>query len=193
MANAETAYQRLREENEQCEKDIALVREHLETQRESLANVRLELAEKRQLLVLSADEAIERAQGEKSGLEARISRRNQEINSIEEQIRKYRVDAEEAEAKAKEIELTQTPVFSELETNKAELKELDLFILTTDEELSAQRNALKSSEKSLNEIQVSLAERRTQTSFLKERIETEYQLDLTTVDWQAEYSKRGMT
>ena len=190
LANAETAYQRLREENEQCEKDIALVREHLETQRESLANVRLELAEKRQL-VLSADEAIERAKGEKTGLEARISRRNQEINSIEEQIRKYRVDAEEAEAKAKEIELTQNSVLAELETNKAELKELDLFILTTDEGLSSQRNALKSSEKSLNEIEVSLAERRTQTSFLKERIETEYQLDLTTVDWQAEYWEAG--
>ena len=105
--------------------------------------------------------------------------------------RKYRVDAEEAEEKAKEIELTQNSVFSELETNKAELKELDLFILTTDEGLSAQRNTLKSSEKSLNEIQVSLAERRTQTSFLKERIETEYQLDLTTVDWQAEYWEAG--
>jgi chromosome segregation protein len=123
LETAETAYKRLREDNEQCEKDITLVREHLETQRESLANVRLELAEKRQRLQ-SADEAIERAQGEKNSLEARISRRNQEINNIEEQIRKYKVDSEQAEAKAQEIELTQNSVLSELETNKAELKEL---------------------------------------------------------------------
>ncbi|MGB0375223.1 MAG: chromosome segregation protein SMC [Opitutales bacterium] len=190
LETAETAYKRLREENEQCEKDIVLVRQHLETQRESLANVRLELAEKRQRL-LSADEAIERAQGEKNSLEARISRRNQEINSIEEQIRKYREDSAVAEAKAQEIELTQNSVLSELETNKAELKELDLYILSTDEGLSSQRNALKASEKSLNEIEVSLAERRTKISFLKERIQTDYQLDLTTVDWQAEYWEAG--
>ena len=190
LANAETAYKRLREENEQCEKDIALVREHLETQRETLANVRLELAEKRQR-VLSADEAIERAQGEKNSLEARISRRNQEIDSIEGQIRKYRVDAETAETKAKEIELTQNSVLAELETNKTELKELDSYILSTDEGLSSQRNALKVSEKSLNEIEVSLAERRTKTSFLKERIQTEYQTDLSSVNWQAEYWEAG--
>jgi chromosome segregation protein len=190
LETAETAYKRLREDNEQCEKDITLVREHLETQRESLANVRLELAEKRQRLQ-SADEAIERAQGEKNSLEARISRRNQEINNIEEQIRKYKVDSEQAEAKAQEIELTQNSVLSELETNKAELKELDLYILSTDEGLSSQRNTLKASEKSLNEIEVSLAERRTKISFLKERIQTDYQLDLTTVDWQAEYWEAG--
>jgi chromosome segregation protein len=190
LETAETAYKRLREDNEQCEKDITLVREHLETQRESLANVRLELAEKRQRLQ-SADEAIERAQGEKNSLEARISRRNQEINNIEEQIRKYKVDSEQAETKAQEIELTQNSVLSELETNKAELKELDLYILSTDEGLSSQRNTLKASEKSLNEIEVSLAERRTKISFLKERIQTDYQLDLTTVDWQAEYWEAG--
>ena len=190
LDNAETAYKRLRAENEQCEKDIARVREHLEAQRDSLANVRLELAEKRQL-VLSADEAIERAQGEKNSLEARISRRNQEIDVIQEQISKYKLDAEQSEAKAKEIELTQNSILAELGTNKAELKALDLFILSTDEGLTSQRNALKNSEKSLNEIEVSLAERRTQASFLKERIQTDYQLDLTTVDWQAEYWEAG--
>lgn len=190
LEKAEDSYKRLREENEQCEKEIAIIREHLDTQREALANVRLELAEKRQL-VLSADEAIERVQNEKNSLEARISRRNQEINAIQEQIGKYKVDAEQSEAKAKEIELTHNAVLAELETDKAELKELDLYILSTDEGLSSQRNALKASEKSLNEIEVSLAERRTKSSFLKERIETEYQLDLTTVEWQAEYWEAG--
>jgi chromosome segregation protein len=190
LDNAETAYKRLRAENEQCEKDITIVREHLETQRDSLANVRLELAEKRQL-VLSADEAIERAQGEKNSLEVRISRRNQEIDSIQEQINRYKIDAEQSEAKAKEIELTQNSVLAELETNKEELKKLDLYILSTDEGLSSQRSTLKASEKSLNEIEVSLAKRRTQASFLKERIQTDYQLDLTSVDWQTEYWEAG--
>ena len=51
--------------------------------------------------------------------------------------------------------------------------------------------SLKKAERALNEIEVSLAERKTKLSFLQERIDNEYQLDLAEVDWQAEYWEAG--
>ena len=190
LARAESTQEALRTKNSEIENEIKLQRERLEAQRESLANVRLDLAQKRQL-VLSADEAMERVHNDQSGLEARISQRNQEINSIEMQIRKYTEDAALAQAKAAELEQTYVSVSTDLESDKAQLKELDQSIFTTDESLAGDRSSLKQAEKALNEIEVSLAERKTKLSFLQERIEREYTVDLAQVDWQAEYWEAG--
>ena len=190
LARAEATQEALRTKNVEKEKEIVLQREQLEAQRESLANVRLDLAQKRQL-ILSADEAMERVDNDRSSLEARITQRNQEIHTIETQILQYAQDAELARAKADELEQTHASLSADLESDKAQLKELDRSIFTTDESLAGDRLSLKKAERALNEIEVSLAERKTKLSFLQERIDNEYQLDLAEVDWQAEYWEAG--
>lgn len=190
LKEAEANFESLRSENSALEEAINSAREHLENQRESLANVRLELAEKRQIL-LSVDETLERVQVEKDALEKRIDRRNQEIEQIDAQIQNYEVDKAKALQQATEIEQTHAAALVELKNNQEGLKGLDLAILKAEENLSTQRASLKKAEQELNEIELKLTERRTKISFLKERITTDYQMDLESIDWRAEYWEAG--
>jgi chromosome segregation protein len=64
---------------------IAKAREKRETKREAMADVRLELAEKKQRLE-TLDRSLGEVQRESADLQDRILRRNQEIDTLNEQI-----------------------------------------------------------------------------------------------------------
>jgi chromosome segregation protein len=164
---------------------IARSRELRDQKRESLADVRLELAEKKQRLE-SVDRALGEVQRETASLQNRILRRNQEIDTINEQIAEFTRSGTSQREKGVELEKTLKIATEQLEKDRLRLKEIDTQIAQVDGGLAGRRTEGRSFDQELTKLEVRLAEERSQIGFIQSSAEDEYQIELANVDWKAE-------
>jgi chromosome segregation protein len=170
---------------------IAHSREMRDQQREGLADVRLELAEKKQRLQ-SVDRVLDEVRRESASLEIRILRRNQEIDTINEQIAGLQQGGASEREKGVELERTLQIATQHFENDRERLKEVDGQISSVDGGLSARRNELRALDQELSKLEIRLVEERTQRGFIQSTAQDDYQADLADVDWQVELFKGNL-
>jgi chromosome segregation protein len=134
----------------------------------------------------SLDRALSEVQRETSSLQERILRRNQEIDTIHEQIAKLKGSRVSESEKSVELEKTLTVATEQLEQDRQALKEMDVKISSIDSGLAERRNVSRTLDQELTKLEVRLAEERSQIGFVQSSAQDEYQIELEGVDWKAE-------
>ncbi|WPJ96635.1 chromosome segregation protein SMC [Coraliomargarita algicola] len=185
LAGAEQTLKDERQGGSDLEVAIDQARQERDAKREALSDVRLELAEKKQRLE-SVDRALSEVQRETASLEHRILRRNQEIDTINEQIAQLKQSSEHHANKSEELAKTLEIANDELDKDREQLQGIDAIINEIDEGLSGRRNESRSFDKELTKLEIRLAEERSQLGFIQNTALDEYQVDLSQVDWKAE-------
>ena len=147
--------------------------------------MRLELAEKKQRLE-SADRALSEVQRESANIQHRVLRRNQEIDTINEQIAEFKQTTQAEEAKAAEIEKTLGVAMEQLDEDRAKVKQLDAEIAELDTGLASRRSEGRDYDQELKKLEVGLAEERSQLGFVQSSAQNDYQIELGGVDWRNE-------
>lgn len=185
LAAAEQGLHAERQSGTDLEAAIEGAREERDHKREALSDVRLELAEKKQRLE-SADRALGEVQRETANLQHRILRRNQEIDTINEQIAQLKESGEYEQSKSVELAKTLAIASEELDTDRLQLQEVDAVINEIDDGLSGRRGESRAFDQELTRLEIRLAEERSQLGFIQSSAHDEYQIDLAQVDWKAE-------
>lgn len=185
LTSAEVGLADARQSGSDLEDAIAHAREQRDGKREALSDVRLELAEKKQRLE-SVDRALNQMQRETVNLQHRILRRNQEIDTINEQIEQLSRSAASEREKSAELEHTLKVSTEQLDQDRASLKALDADIAQVDGGLTGRRNEGRAFDQELTKLEVRLAEERSQIGFIQSSAEDEYQIELGGVSWKAE-------
>lgn len=190
LSEAEEALRSEREKADGLEAELAEARKRRDEKREALSDVRLDLAEKKQRLE-SADRALKGVKRETSQLEERILRRNQEIDTVNEQIEEQKKTGAEERRKSAELEKTLKVASEQLEKDRASLKEMDSGISEIDNGLAGRRSESREMEQKLNKLEVRLAEDRSRLGFLDSGVRDEHQTELSQVDWRKELWEAG--
>ncbi|WP_269525600.1 chromosome segregation protein SMC [Coraliomargarita parva] len=185
LSAAEEGLAAERQSNTDLEDAIAHAREIRDQKREALADVRLELAEKKQRLE-SVDRILSEVQRETASIQDRVLRRNQEIDTVNEQIAGFEQTAVMEREKSEELAHTLQVATDQLDQDRAKLKDMDLSIAEIDNSLGGRRGEAKTHEQELNKLEVKLAESRSQLGFVESAAEGDYQVHLGEVDWKAE-------
>ena len=182
---AEQNLKNQRQVGSDLEAAINRVRTQRDEQREALSDVRLELAEKKQRLD-SVDRTLSDVEQETANLQSQILRRNQEIDMINEQVIQLKQSCDSEHIKSEELGKTLIVTTNQLTEDRLSLKKLDAFIADIDNGLSRRRSESRSSGQDLNKLEVQLAEARSQLGFISSTSQTDYQIDLSQVDWKDE-------
>jgi len=185
LAAAEQGLNEARQSGTDLEDEIARAREIRDAKREALSDVRLELAEKKQRLE-SVDRVLGEVQRETANLQNRILRRNQEIDTINEQIAQLSRSGSAEREKSAELEKTLQVSTEQLEQDRIALKALDADIAQVDGGLTGRRNEGRSFDQELTKLEIRLAEERSQIGFIQSSAEDEYQIELGEVSWKTE-------
>ena len=164
---------------------IAQAREVRDQKREALADVRFELAEKKQRLE-SVDRVLGEVQRETASLQSRIIRRNQEIDTINEQITQLKGSGAREREKSVELEKTLQVATVQFSEDRLKLKAIDAAISDIDGGLTGRRNEGRAYDQEMTRLEVRLAEERSQLGFIERGAVDEYQVELERVDWKAE-------
>ena len=174
-----------RQKGTDLEAAIAQAREVRDQKREALADVRFELAEKKQRLE-SVDRVLGEVQRETASLQSRIIRRNQEIDTINEQITQLKGSGAREREKSLELEKTLQVATEQLSEDRLKLKAIDAAISDIDGGLTGRRNEGRAYDQEMTRLEVRLAEERSQLGFIESGAVDEYQVELERVDWKAE-------
>jgi len=185
LVSAEQGLKDERQGGTDLEAAIAHAREARDHKREALADVRLELAEKKQRLE-SADRALGEVQRETANLQHRILRRNQEIDTINEQIAALKQSGQHEASKGEELAKTLVIVTNELDKDREQLQGVDAIINEIDDGLSGRRSESRGFDQELTKLEIRLAEERSQLGFIQSTAQDEYQIDLSQIDWKAQ-------
>ena len=185
LVTAEKALLEARQSGTDLEDAIAHARETRDQKREALADVRLELAEKKQRLE-SVDRILGEVQRETANLQNRIIRRNQEIDTINEQIGQLKSSGARERAKGLELEQTLQVASAKLSEDRAAIKEMDAVITGIDGSLGGRRNEGRTYDQEMTRLEIRLAEERSQIGFIQSAAHDDYQIELERVDWKAE-------
>lgn len=170
------------------EEAISLARAERDTRMEELNQVRIDLAEKKTRLD-SLNRGLMQIEEQKSDLQERIMRRQQEVDTFEEQVADFQRSGAEEESNAVKLGETLEQTMASLKQHKEEMDAVEAAILQVEEGLSGERNQLRHEESQLSGFEVKLAESRSQARFLLEKVEAEHELDLRAVEWKAELWK----
>ena len=174
-----------RQKGTDLEAAIAQAREVRDQKREALADVRFELAEKKQRLE-SVDRVLGEVQRETASLQSRIIRRNQEIDTINEQITQLKGSGAREREKSVELEKTLQVATEQFSEDRVKLKTIDAAISDIDGGLTGRRNEGRAYDQEMTRLEVRLAEERSQLGFIERGAVDEYQVELERVDWKAE-------
>ena len=185
LAAAEKALNEERQSGTDLEDAIARAREVRDQKREALADVRLELAEKKQRLE-SVDRVLGEVQRETANLQNRILRRNQEIDTINEQINQLKGGGAREREKSVELDRTLAVATEQLEKDRAALKAVDAAIAEIDGGLTGRRSESRSLDQEMTKLEIRLAEERSQIGFIQNGAQDEYQIELDSVNWKAQ-------
>lgn len=188
LAAAETGLEQERQSGTDLEDAIAHAREVRDGKREALSDVRLELAEKKQRLQ-SVDRVLDEVRRESSSLENRMLRRNQEIDTLNEQIAALKQSGALEREKSFELDKTLQVATERFENDRVRLKEVDGQISSVDGGLAGRRNEVRAFDQELTKLEVRLAEERSQIGFIQSHAQEEYQLELARVNWKVELFK----
>ncbi len=174
-----------RQKGTDLEDAIAQAREVRDLKREALADVRFDLAEKKQRLE-SVDRVLGEVQRETASLQNRIIRRNQEIDTINEQITQLKGSGAREREKSLELEKTLQVATMQFSEDRLKLKAIDAAIGDIDGGLTGRRNEGRAYDQEMTRLEVRLAEERSQLGFIESGAVDEYQVELERVDWKAE-------
>jgi len=170
------------------EERIAQLRIERDAHKDGLAEVRLDLAEKKQRLEM-LDRGLLETESQRQDLQTRIVRRRQEMDSLHEQTAELDESKEANREKSVEVERTLEVTMQSLEKSKSTLNELEQQITDAEAHLTECRHAQRERESSLNASEVKLAEERSQANFLAEKVRTEYETEIDTIDWKEQLWK----
>lgn len=167
------------------EETIKQLREEVDSHRDGLAEVRLDLAEKRQRLEL-LNRGLNETEVQRRELEERALRRSQEADTLTEQTGSLETEAQQCRERAAEIEITLETTTENLKQTKETLNEIEQQISTKEESLDGVRKVQRDKETDLSSKEIKLAEERSQTSFIVDKVRTEYEREVTDIEWQME-------
>ncbi len=165
------------------EEEINNLRTEADSHRDGLAEVRLDLAEKRQRLEL-LDRGLNEAEVQRRELEERALRRSQEADTLSEQIGQLTTEAQQSRERAAELEKTLETTTANLKETQALLNGLEQRISENEQALDELRSSHHERERQLNQREVKLAEQRSQASFIMDKVRTEYEMEVTDIDWK---------
>jgi len=155
---------------------------------ETLAEARLELADKRQRLQI-LDRNLDELQAQRRDLDTRLLRRVQESDAAREQIAEHQRAALDFRDRVQQLQESLTAATASLETDRVALLHLESELKTLEDGLAGERNDQRQREADLHAHEIKLAEERSQSSFLEEKVRAEHQLDIREVHWQMELWK----
>lgn len=185
LQTGEQAVTEAKQTIEATEAEITQLRTDADGHKDGLADVRLDLAEKRQRLEL-LNRGLNETEVQRRELNERVLRHNQEADALTEQIGGLKTDTETGQQRAAEIEKT-------LETTTANLKEIQVALKAIEEQITEKegsldgvRRAQREVESALSQKEIKLAEERSQTAFIVEKVRTEYEREVEDIEWQME-------
>lgn len=165
------------------ESEIASLRVAADERKEAVNEVRFELAQKKQQLEMIEREVAE-VRSQLADLQGRVDTRESEKQNALAQIDTFTEQAENAKARVEQLAGTLDASGGELETLRNELQSVETKIEELDNAMTGDRNALRENETQLSALEVKLTEESSKCSFISEKISTEYQLDITAIDWK---------
>lgn len=165
------------------ESTLADLRARADERKEAVNEVRFELAQKKQQLEMIEREVAE-IRAQLTDLQGRIDTRESEKQNALAQIDTFTEQAENAKARVEQLAGTLENSGAEMEKLRNELQEVEAKIEELDSAMNGDRNALRENETQLSALEVKLTEESSKCSFISEKISTEYQLDITQIDWK---------
>lgn len=177
-----------RQELKQMEARLLELREIRDQKKESLAEVRFELVEKKQRLEL-INQNLGQLESKTREIDQRRVKREQEIVEIKQQVEKISEDQKEHQQIISELEEVLSGATKELEETKSALYSLENEIKLSEDKLSGYRDLVREKETALNKVQIRFTEKTSRLSFLEEKIGSEHQLEIGSVDWAVEIWK----
>ncbi|HCR37341.1 MAG TPA: chromosome segregation protein SMC [Opitutae bacterium] len=169
----------------ELESSLQHLRDICEQKREALVDVRVELTEKRQRLE-SLSSGVTQLESQDRELARRFVQCEQELASLAEQKASLETESKgyRAQSQAQSEELDKKT--AELKSVQERASAAEAAINELEEGFSGERKALHEQEVALNGLEVKLAEHRSQARFLEEKVQSEYETDVTDVDWKWE-------
>ena len=172
-----------RQSIEAAEEAIVTFRDERDARRDSLADLRLQLAEKRQRLE-SLDKAMAQLEQQRSEAEQTLRRREQERDTLMEQTEALKYEEGNMEARQRQIQETLSVTTVELDSQRERFKKTEEQVKIAESQIADKRRTERDSESHLNKIEVKLVECRSKLGSLTERAQTEYEVDLSRIDWK---------
>ncbi len=183
LAEAEGKIEAQKKLIEEKQAQTQAVQAEREQHQESLNQIRIDLAEKRQKLQL-IDRGLGDLERQKSDALARLTHRKQEIETLTRQITEFAAQAAQAREKAQELDKTLSITNESLEKDRAALKQVQQDIREREGAMGDERRQQGEKNAALNECEVKLAEERAQARFIEEKVFSDHQTDVRTVDWK---------
>lgn len=165
------------------ESQITALRAESDERKETVNEIRFELAQKKQQLEMIEREVAE-VRAQLADLQNRIDTRESEKQNALAQIDTFFEQAENAKARVEQLTGTLENTSGELETLRLELQIVEAKIEELDSSMNGDRNLLRENESQLSALEIKLTEETSQCTFIAEKISTEYQLDITSIDWK---------
>ena len=183
LETGESAIAAAKEDIARRESEIASLRAEADERREAVNEVRFDLAQKKQQLEMIEREVAE-VRRQLADLQSRIDVREGEKRNAEAQIAAFAEQAANAAARVAQLAETLESSGGALETLRAESQSVEARIEELDASMTGDRNALRENETRLGALEVRLTEETSQCTFIAEKVSTEYQLDVASVDWK---------
>lgn len=168
-----------------AEEGIVRIRQERDDQREILAEMRVELAERRQKLQM-LDEGLSENENRRNGLIQKLAQREKDMHRLADQVQELQRESENCEVQAGELQKALTQATGNLDKERQGLIVIENAIKALDEKLASSRKELHGQEVVLRHYEVELAKKRSQINYIKEKIFTEYELNLEDVNWKEE-------
>lgn len=183
LESGETRISEAKESIAVKESRIAALRAEADERKEAVNEVRFELAQKKQQLEMIEREVAE-IRAQVADLQGRVDTREGEKQNALAQIETFTEQAENAKARVEQLAGTLENSGGELENLRNELQGVEARIEELDSAMNGDRNALRENETQLSALEVKLTEESSKCSFISEKISSEYQLDITAIDWK---------
>lgn len=181
LSKIEAAKQEVSEQEIQ----IAGLREERDKVRDGVSEVRIELAEKRQRLDMLA-QGLSKMDEQLKSIELNRAKLEKELDQLNDQIVQWEAESKDSQAQAIDLEKELEEKTQSLSSQKEKSIEQEEAIQNIERELSARRKELHEKENSLKQYDVNLVKERSQMEFLIEKLRTEYDVELSDVNWKME-------
>lgn len=183
LAKFEERMKGLREGVSSDEEIIAKIRQKRDEERELLSEMRVELAQRQQKLQI-LNEGLSENENRRKGLVDRHVQREKDIHRLADQIQQLGNESEECKLKAIGLQSFLNEAMERLETHRKGLMLVERLIKELDDKLSNLRKELNAREIVLRDCEVELAKKQSQVSYMLEKVQTEYDVNLENVNWK---------
>ncbi len=185
LDSGESTINNLKESIAQKEAQIAGTRADVDRSREAANEVRFELAKKKQQLELIEQE-VQNIRQQLADMQYRIETRENEKRNNQNQLDAYTAQIETDTQRIEQLQAQLDSGNAQLEAIRDDFRKAEQSIETLDQSMIAERNALHESENALKDCEIQLASETLQCKNIAEKISSDYQMDITAIDWKKE-------